>query len=53
MCLGQHIARAQLQEALHQVARRIPHPRLAGEYGWRPFPGIWGLDGLPIDAHAA
>ncbi len=52
MCLGQHIARAQLQEALHQVARRIPHPRLDGEYGWRPFPGIWGLDGLPIDAAA-
>jgi cytochrome P450 len=53
MCLGQHIARAQLQEALHQIAQRIPHPRLAGEYGWRPFPGIWGLDGLPIDVRSS
>jgi len=48
MCLGQHIARAQLQEALHQIARRILNPRLAGEFGWRLFPGIWGLKGLPI-----
>jgi cytochrome P450 len=52
MCLGQYIARAQLQEALHVVAKRIPRPKLAGKYGWRPFPGIWGLDGLPIDAGA-
>ena len=48
MCLGQYIARAQLQESLHQVAQRIRHPRLAGELAWRPFPGSWGLDGLPI-----
>lgn len=48
MCLGQYIARAQLQEALHQVAQRIREPRLAGEPGWRPFPGIWGIKGLPI-----
>lgn len=48
MCLGQHIARAQLQEALHQVAQRLRHPRLDGECGWRPYPGAWGLRGLPI-----
>jgi len=48
MCLGQYIARAQLQEALHQVAQRIRNPRLAGEVGWRPFFGAWGLKGLPI-----
>jgi len=48
MCLGQYIARAQLQEALHQVAQRLRHPRLAGEIGWRPFYGAWGLKGLPI-----
>ena len=48
MCLGQYIARAQLQEALHQIAQRMRHPRLAGEPGHRPFYGAWGLKGLPI-----
>jgi cytochrome P450 len=48
MCLGQYIARAQLQEALHQVAQRFRHPELAGPVGWRPFYGAWGLKGLPI-----
>jgi cytochrome P450 len=48
MCLGQYIARAQLQEALHQVAQRLKNPRLTGEVGWRPFFGAWGLKGLPI-----
>jgi cytochrome P450 len=49
MCLGQYIARAQLQEALHQVARRFREPKLAGSYSWRPFYGTWGVDGLPIE----
>lgn len=48
MCLGQHIARAQLQEALHQIAQRLRDPSLDGQYGWRPYPGAWGLKGLPI-----
>lgn len=49
MCLGQYIARAQLQEGLHQIAQRLRNPRLAGEFGWRPYPGAWGLKGLPIE----
>jgi cytochrome P450 len=48
MCLGQYIARAQLQEGLHLIAQHMKHPRLAGEPGWRPFPGVWGIKGLPI-----
>jgi cytochrome P450 len=48
MCLGQYIARAQLQEALHQIAQRMKNPRADGEPGWRPFPGTWGIRGLPI-----
>jgi cytochrome P450 len=48
MCLGQFIARAQLQEALHQIPQRIRNPRLAGKVGWRPYPGTWGMKGLPI-----
>jgi len=48
MCLGQYIARAQLQEGLHQIAQRMREPKLAGEVRWRPFYGTWGLKGLPI-----
>jgi cytochrome P450 len=48
MCLGQFIARAQLAEGLHQIARRIRNPRSSGPAGWRPFPGVWGIRGLPI-----
>jgi cytochrome P450 len=53
MCLGQYIARAQLQEALHQVAQRMREPKLVGEPGWRPFFGTWGLKGLPIEFEPA
>ncbi|MDE2597006.1 MAG: cytochrome P450, partial [Sphingomonadales bacterium] len=49
MCLGQYIARAQLQEGIHAIAQRMKHPRLAGEPGWRPFPGVWGINGLPLE----
>ena len=48
MCLGQHIARAQIQEGLHLIAQRLTQPRLAGEITWRPFPGVWGIRTLPI-----
>lgn len=48
VCLGQHLARVQLQEGLHRIAQRLRNPKLAGEIEWRPFPGIWGLKGLPI-----
>jgi cytochrome P450 len=49
MCLGQYIARAQLQEGIHLVARHMRDPHLDGEPGWRPFPGVWGMKGLPIE----
>jgi cytochrome P450 len=49
MCLGQFIARAQLQEGLHLIAQRMRNPRRTGESGLRPFYGIWGLKGLPIE----
>jgi len=48
MCLGQFIARAQLQEALHQIPQRLRNPRQTGPSGWRPYPGTWGMKGLPI-----
>ena len=48
ICLGQFMARAQIEEGLHLIAQRITRPRLAGEEGWRPFLGVWGLKALPI-----
>lgn len=48
MCLGQYLARAQIEEGLHQIAQRLTNPRLAGEIAWRPWPGVWGLKTLPI-----
>jgi cytochrome P450 len=49
ICLGQFIAKAQIEEGLHLLAQRIRNPRIAGPYEWRPFPGVWGLRGLPIE----
>jgi cytochrome P450 len=53
ICIGQFIARNQLQEGLHLIARRLRNPRLAGEVEWRPFLGAWGLKHLPIAFEAA
>jgi cytochrome P450 len=48
MCLGQFIARAQLQEGIHLIAQHMLRPCASGAPGWRPFPGVWGIKGLPI-----
>jgi len=52
ICMGQFIARAQLEEGLHQITRRMRNPRRMGAPGWRPFPGVWGIQGLPISFDA-
>ena len=49
ICLGQYIARAQIHEGLHLIAQRLLNPRTPGPEGYRPFPGTWGLRGLPIE----
>lgn len=49
MCLGQYIARAQIEEGFHLIAQRFKNPKRAGKSGTRPFPGTWGLKGLPIE----
>lgn len=49
MCLGQFIARAQLEEGLYLITQRITKPKSPGPLGWRPFPGVWGIRGLPIE----
>lgn len=48
-CIGMHLARAQIEEGLHLVARRLPRLRLAGEPTWRSYLGIWGLQTLPVE----
>jgi cytochrome P450 len=53
MCIGQHLAKAQLEESLHLIAQRITRPRLVGEIKWRSFLGVWGLRTLPIAFESA
>lgn len=53
ICLGQFIARNQLQEGLHLIAQRLKNPQLLGEIEWRPFLGAWGPKSLPITFDAA
>ncbi|RYE60864.1 MAG: cytochrome P450, partial [Hyphomicrobiales bacterium] len=53
ICLGQFIAKAQIEEGLHLIAQRLRKPKIAGPYSWRPFPGVWGLHGLPIEFEPA
>ena len=48
ICMGQFIARAQIEEGLHLIAQRMRNPRRIGPSAWRPFFGVWGLKGLPI-----
>lgn len=48
-CLGAALARAELQEALPLLARRLPNLRLDGELVWKPpTVGIFGPQSLPI-----
>lgn len=53
ICLGQFIGLAQIEEGFHVIAQRLKNPRLTGEPGWRPFPGVWGVAGLPIEFDVA
>ncbi|CAN7224974.1 cytochrome P450 [Phenylobacterium sp. LjRoot219] len=48
ICLGQYLARAQIEEGVHLIAQRLTHPRATAKETWRPFPGVWGLKTLPI-----
>lgn len=48
-CLGAHLARAELQEALVLLAERMPDLRLDGPVEWKPETfGIWGPAKLPV-----
>ena len=48
-CLGASLARAELQEALAILARRMPDLRIDGEITWKPNgTGIWGAHHVPV-----
>ena len=48
-CLGAHLARSELQEALALIAARMPGLALAGTVEWKPENfGIWGPARLPV-----
>jgi cytochrome P450 len=48
-CLGASLARAELQEALTLLARRMPGLALDGPIEWKPSTfGIWGPAKLPV-----
>ncbi|MGE3692263.1 MAG: cytochrome P450 [Novosphingobium sp.] len=53
ICIGQYIAKNQLQEGIHLIAQRLKNPRIVGEVEWRPFIGAWGPKTLPIAFDAA
>ena len=48
-CLGAHLARIELAEALTTMARRMPNIRCAGPVPWKPLVGITGPICLPIE----
>jgi cytochrome P450 len=48
ICLGQFLARIQLEEGLYLIAGRIKNPRRTGGVTWRPMLGAWGPRTLPI-----
>ena len=48
-CLGAALARAELQEALPILARRMPDLAVDGTIEWKPpTVGIWGPAALPL-----
>ena len=48
-CLGAHLARIELAEALTTMARRMPNIRCTGPAPWKPLTGITGPIGLPVE----
>ena len=51
-CLGSHLARAELVEALTVMTRRMPNVRRAGPAPWKPLTGLSGPITLPIEFDA-
>jgi len=52
-CLGAHLARLELTEALRVITRRMPNPRPTGPSPWKGMAGITGPTTLPVEFDAA
>ncbi len=48
-CLGAHLARIELAEALTIMARRMPNIRTTGPVPWKPITGITGPVSLTVE----
>ncbi|SHW23452.1 cytochrome P450 133B1 [Mycobacteroides abscessus subsp. abscessus] len=48
-CLGAHLARVELVEALRVITARMTHVRVTGSVPWKPVTGISGPLALPIE----
>ncbi|OBJ39615.1 cytochrome [Mycolicibacterium mucogenicum] len=48
-CLGAHLARVELTEALRVITARLTEVRVAGPVPWKPVTGISGPLALPIE----
>jgi cytochrome P450 len=48
-CLGAHLARIELAEALVTMARRTPNIRVARTVPWKSITGISGPASLPVE----
>ena len=48
-CLGSHLARLELTEALRVITQRMPNPRRSGPAPWKGMAGITGPTTLPLE----
>jgi cytochrome P450 len=47
-CLGSHLARLELTEALRVITQRLPNPRPTGPARWKAITGITGPTTVPL-----
>jgi cytochrome P450 len=47
-CLGAHLARVELTEALRVITQRMPNPRLTGPAPWKALSGVTGPTTVPL-----
>ncbi len=52
-CLGAHLARLELAEALTVITRRMPNADRTGPAPWKPLTGMSGPATLPIEFDTA
>jgi cytochrome P450 len=48
-CLGAHLARLEMTEALRVITARMPNPRLRGPAPWKAMAGITGPLSVPVE----